>query len=194
MGEGGGKGGRMLPAYIGTVINSLGNLGVMGAGLYHAEKTMWDINSPQAMANQMIAKDIYETRTITKGLAGTIGSVGGGIVGAIAGGGAGSLVGSYLGGQIMAPIGEMVATFLTASKEAQQKLFNTIFGKAQGNVACVQRGSIARIHACRQRRRRHELPGVRGEVRTLAHGGAATWHSVHGGVGRGRRGHVPGLD
>ena len=134
MGEGGGKGGRMLPAYIGTVINSLGNLGVMGAGLYHAEKTMWDINSPQAMANQMIAKDIYETRTITKGLAGTIGSVGGGIVGAIAGGGAGSLVGSYLGGQIMAPIGEMVATFLTASKEAQQKLFNTIFGKAQGNV------------------------------------------------------------
>lgn len=133
MGEGK-RGGRMLPAYVGTVINSLGQLGVMGSGLYHAEKTMWDMSSPQAMANAMIAKDIYETRTITKGVAGTIGSIGGGIVGAMAGGGAGSLVGSYLGGQIMAPIGEMVATFLTASKEAQQKLFNTIFGKAQGNT------------------------------------------------------------
>ncbi len=136
------RGGRMLPAYIGPAINAIGQGMNMVADLYHARRTMFDLTSPQAMANAMMERDIYETQTMWKRGSGTFGSVAGGIVGGIVGGAgtfgvgavSGAMAGSYIGSMISEQIGSAVGTYLTADKEAQKKLFNTFFTKGQQNV------------------------------------------------------------
>ena len=131
------RSGRMLPAYVGTVLNTVGQAGQMYANLYRAERTMFDLSSPEGMANAMMSLNIYKTQAYSRGIASTIGAVGGGIIGGFAGGPfapATALAGTYLGSQIATPIGEMVATYLSADREAQQKLFNTFFPKSMANV------------------------------------------------------------
>lgn len=143
---------RVLPAYIGTVINTLGQAGTMFANVYAAERTMFDMSSPQAQANAMMSLDILKTREYWRGGARTLGSVAGGIAGGMIGSivapgigtSAGAFAGSYLGAQVLGPIGDIMATVKTAGSEAQQKIFNTFFERSFSNVqryGGVQRGA-----------------------------------------------------
>lgn len=120
---------RMIPAYLGTVINTVGQAVQMYANLYRAEKLAFDFGSPSGMATALMQYDITRTQTLWGGGGRILGSVAGGIIGGVAGGMPGALAGSYLGSQILGEAGSAIGLFSTADKEQKLKMFQEGFGR-----------------------------------------------------------------
>jgi hypothetical protein len=121
---------RMIPAYLGTVINTVGQAVQMYANLYRAEKLAFDFSSPAGMATSLMQYDIQKTQTLWGGGGRTLGSVAGGIIGFGFGGVAGSLAGSYLGSQILGEAGSAIGIFATADREQKMKMFQQGYSRS----------------------------------------------------------------
>jgi hypothetical protein len=140
------KGRQSLPAYIGTVVNTVGQGINMMAKMYAAEKTMFDIGSPQGAVTAETQLDIFKTQQMYSGWSRIAGSIGGGVIGAATGIPGGMLAGSYLGSQITGEIGDALGTYSTADKEAHLKMLMQMWGKNQeisGVYAPLQAGNYA---------------------------------------------------
>jgi len=118
--------GRMLPAYIGTVLNMAGQVVNAYADMAVAEKTMFNIGSPQGMVLTTLQKEIFETKRKYQML-NLLGTGAGMLIGSTMAGPAGAWAGAYLGGQITEPITSAMGKYNTMDKEQMATFLSQIF-------------------------------------------------------------------
>jgi hypothetical protein len=157
---------RMIPSYLGTVINTVGQAVQMYANLYRAEKLAFDFSNPNAMASAMMQFEISRTQLLWGGGGRVAGSVLGGGLGLLVTGGnpAGMLAGSYLGSQILGEAGSAIGIFATATPEQQLKMYQQMYGRSMGAVQGVTPVE-ALIYSILGRSRRFSYAGIAGMIR-----------------------------
>jgi hypothetical protein len=118
--------GRMLPSYIGTVLNMAGQVVNAYADIAVAEKTMFNIGSPQGMLLTTLQKQIFETQKKWQ-LLNLVGTGIGSAIGLSTGIPGAMLAGGYLGGQLAEPLTSALGKYSTINTREKETLYSQFF-------------------------------------------------------------------